>query len=69
MKVQKLMEIPEKFIAAYHYYKRMANTEKNMSRDAIITTVARMFGIPNIKDFHTYVLRAIDREERGFSER
>lgn len=60
------MEIPVKYIDAYRYYKRMRNTEKNMSRDAVITTVARMFAIPNTKDFHSYVLRMDKNEERGF---
>jgi len=65
MKVQQLMEIAEKYINAYQYYKQMYNTNKNMTRDFIITTVARMFLIPNIKDFHTYVLKRDKNEKHG----
>lgn len=60
------MEVPEKYIDAYRYFKRMSATQTNMTRDAIITTVARMFAIPNIKHFHSYVLRMIEREKQGF---
>ena len=59
MKIGKVMEASEKYIDAYHYYKRMLPKLDELveSRDALITRIGRMFNVSNLKDFHSFVLR------------
>lgn len=53
----------EKYEGAYQYVKSMVKTEKNISRDGVITKVGRMFLVDNIKHFHSYVLQRFEEEE------
>lgn len=69
MKIEKVMEASQKYMDAYEYVKRLLRTNDEMkeSRDSVIARVGRMFGLKNIKDFHTYTLKRIEKEEHyGF---
>lgn len=70
MKVQKLMELPEKYIDAYNYYKRVQSQgtqDEGESHGLLVSRVARMFMLPNIKDFYLYVLKRDKMEAQGYS--
>ena len=56
MKIQVILEVSERYINAYEYYQKAKRKYKNMSRDALISQIARMFGMNDIKRFHSYVL-------------
>ena len=53
----------KKYESAYQYFKSMIKKEKNMSKDALISQVGRMFLIDNIKHFHSYVLQRFKEED------
>jgi hypothetical protein len=51
MRIEKVMETPDKYYGAYNYYKKHLENKSNMTRTAQLAQVARMFLIPNIKSF------------------
>ena len=60
MRIQNIMEMSERFLNAYDYYQKVKDKKHDISRDALIAQIARMFGLPNIKHFHSYVLQQED---------
>lgn len=66
MKIQVIMEVPDKYIGAYDYYKKNVDSRGNMTRDALISQAARMFNLPNIKRFYDFVKKMEENEQRGF---
>lgn len=66
MKIQKIMEVSDSFVRAYDYYKReLKKSDGTKSPDLILSTVARMFGLNNLKKFKIYAMRREGEEERG----
>ena len=55
----------QKYENAYQYYKNIIKTEKNISRDGVITRVGRMFLVDNIKHFHSYILEKLKEEDNN----
>lgn len=55
MRIEKIMEAPDKFYGAYNYYKKHLENDDQMTRTAKLAKVARMFLIPNFRAFERYV--------------
>lgn len=53
----------EKYESAYQYYKSIIDKDKNLSRDAQISQVAQIFGLRDIKRFHSYVLDKLNESD------
>lgn len=63
MRIEKVMESPDKYHGAFNYYKKHLENSSDMTRAAKLAQAARMFLIPNVKSF----IKFADEMEEGNS--
>lgn len=58
MRIEHVMEVSDTFVRAYESYKKLLKDNKeNKTPDYILTKVALMFGLDNLKSFKRFVMK------------